>query len=345
MGLHLARIDGHGEPFAVDAFEFVLDAAERAGHLLPHSCRDGICGTCKARLSSGAVEMGSYAVAALSEAEREQGYFLTCCSYARSDISLEVQVERAGSAPLPVRTSGRIASLQRLTADVLVVQIALPAGQVFRFRAGQYVELISAQGARRSFSIANGPNESGFLEFHIRLVEGGRFTAHAFAHWKLQDEVIVEGPRGGFHLRDDHRPVVLIASGTGFAPIKSMVLDALWRRLDGPARLYWGGRRPADLYMDGLARSWAARYPGFSYVPVVSDATVQDAWAGRRGWVHEAVMEDFPDLRGYDVYACGVPAMVQAAQKDLVARCGLAPERFFADLFLTTADRQIQSQP
>ena len=335
----LIRLENSGREFEATPLEFLLDAAERAGLTLPYSCRDGICGTCKARLSSGSVDHGFYASAALTEEERAQGYFLMCCSSAETDLVVDVPVEELGFSPGPVRLSCQVLRIERPADDVAIVQLGLPTGVTFRFRAGQYVEIVLDNGLRRSFSIANGPHDTATVELHIRHVAGGRFTPQVFGQLREGDPLTVEGPKGGFYLRDEHRPVILLASGTGFAPIKSMVLDALRRRLQGPATLYWGGRRPRDLYMMDLPTFWAHKYPSFHFVPVLSEADPADAWTGRTGWVHEAVMADFTDLSNHDVYACGVPAMVEAASRDLVARCGLLPERFFADLFLTAADR------
>lgn len=333
------RLENSGRSFDAAPDQPILDAGEQAGLPLPYSCRDGICGTCKARLCSGSVEHGFYASAALSEEEREQGYFLMCCSTALTDLVVDVPFEEIGFAPSPMRFQCRVLRIDRVTDDVVVLQLALRAGFTFRFRAGQYVEILRPDGLRRSFSIANAPHDTGSVELHVRRVPGGAFTQYVFETLREGDELTMEGPKGGFYLRDEHRPVIVIASGTGFAPIKSMVQDAVKRKLDGPAVLYWGGRRLQDLYMTDLPIRWEERYPAFRFVPVLSEPDGMVAWNGRTGFVHQAVMEDYPDLSGYDVYACGVPAMVDAARRDLTQHCKLPPERFFADLFLTAGDR------
>lgn len=336
----LIRLENSGREFEAADLEFVLDAAERAGVNLPYSCRDGICGTCKARLSAGTVDHGSYEGSALSEQEREQGYFLMCCSIAQTDLLVDAPVEELGFAPGPVTLACRLRRVERLASDVAVLYLDLPAGVSFRFRAGQYVEVILADGLRRSFSVANAPQDPATVELHVRHVAGGRFTPQVFEQKiKVGDALTIEGPKGGFYLRREIRPVILLASGTGFAPIKSIVLYAMRHKLRGPATLYWGGRRREDLYMLDMPTQWAAEYPGFYFVPVLSDTGPADSWHGRTGLVHAAVMADFPDLSGHDVYACGVPLMVNAARRDFVEKCGLPPERFFADLFLTAADR------
>ena len=335
----LIRLENSGREFETAELEFVLDAAERAGLNLPYSCRDGICGTCKARLSSGNVDHGYYAVSALSEQEREQGYFLMCCSIAQTDLLVDAPVEELGFSPGPVTLDCRVRRIDRPADDVAVLYLDLPTGVTFRFRAGQYVELILEGGLRRSFSVANAPQDPSSVELHIRHVAGGRFTPQVFGQLKPGDPLTVEGPKGGFYLRKEIRPVIFVASGTGFAPIKSMLLYGMRHKLRGPATFYWGGRRPQDLYMSAMPAQWAVDYPGFYYVPVVSHAAPLDAWQGRTGLVHDAVTTDFPDLSGHDVYVCGVPAMVNAARRDFVEKCGLPPERFFADIFLTAADR------
>lgn len=335
----LIQLENSGRSFEAAPLEFLLDAAERADINLPYSCRDGICGTCKARLSSGRVDHGFYSASALTEEEREQGYFLMCCSVAETDLLVDAPIEELGFAPAPITLECQVRRIERPVGDVAVLYLDLPAGVMFRFRAGQYVEIMMENGLRRSFSIANAPQDPATVELHIRRVERGRFTSWVFEELKMGDRLSIQGPKGGFYLRKEARPVILLASGTGFAPIKSMVLYAMRHQLRGPASFYWGGRRPEDLYMMDLPAAWTRDYPGFYFVPVVSEAQPADGWMGRTGFVHEAVMADFPDLSGHDVYACGVPAMVNAARRDLVARCGLPVERFFADLFLTTADR------
>ncbi len=335
----LIRLENSGRSFDAAPNEPILDAAERAGLMLPYSCRDGICGTCKARLNSGSVDHGFYAASALTEEERAQGYFLMCCSSATTDLVVDAPSEELGFAPSPVRMSCTVSRIERPADDVAILQLGLPTGVVFRFRAGQYVEIVLGNGLRRSFSIANAPHDTATVELHIRRVANGHFTPQVFEQLKEGDPLTIGGPKGGFFLRDEHRPVILLASGTGFAPLKSMVLDAMRRKLQGPAMLYWGGRRRRDLYMMDLPDAWTRKSAAFHFVPVLSEADPADAWTGRTGFVHEAVMADFPDMSKYDVYACGVPAMVEAARRDFVARSGLLPERFFADLFLTTADR------
>lgn len=340
----LIRLENSGREFESAELEFVLDAAERAGVNLPYSCRDGICGTCKARLCAGSVDHGFYSSSALSESEREQGYFLMCCSIAQTNLLVDAPVEEVGFSPGPVTLQCSVRKLEFPVTDVAIMHLDLPTGVTFRFRAGQYVEVLLPNGLRRSFSVANPPHEPSTIELHIRMVPDGRFTSQVFNELQVGESLTIEGPKGGFYLRKELRPAIFLASGTGFAPIKSMLLYGMRHNLKGPAIFYWGGRRPGDLYMSELPTEWAREYPGFQFVPVLSEVNPDDAWKGRTGLVHQILMDDFPDLSGHDVYACGVTAMVNAARRDLVEKCGLPRERFFADAFLTAADRLVDGE-
>lgn len=323
-----------GHTFSAEPDQTVLEAALEAGLLLPYSCRDGACGACKGRVLSGEVELGPYSEGALSDADRDTGYTLFCRTRARSDLVLEARnVSRASDIPVK-KLPCRVQKLERFADDVMVIELKLPASEAFQFRAGQYVDILLADGQRRSFSIANAPHDNAHLELHVRLIADGRFTGHVFTAMKERDILRFEGPLGSFWLREDSaRPIVMMAGGTGFAPIKGMVEHALHVGLKRPITLYWGARSPAGLYMDALARSWEGTLPGFRYVPVISDGTPDDGWGGRRGLVHEAVMSDFDDLSGHEVYACGAPAMIDAARDGFVGARGLAEHAFFADAF------------
>jgi CDP-4-dehydro-6-deoxyglucose reductase len=234
----------------------------------------------------------------------------------------------------------RVSSLTRKTDDVMVMQLQLPANDTFVYRAGQYVEFILKDGQRRAFSIANAPHDDELMELHIRHVPGGVFTDHVFEKMKERDILRFEAPHGSFFLREESdKPIVFVASGTGFAPIKAIIEHAIKRDIRRPMTLYWGGRRPGDLYLHTLAEQWAAEHAHIRYVPVISNALPEDQWQGRSGFVHHAVMQDFPDLSGHQVYACGVPVMVDSAQKDFVAQCKLPEAEFFADSFTTAADK------
>jgi len=329
-----------GRAFSVDASETLLAGGIRQGVGLPYGCKDGACGSCKCKKISGTVVHGSHHEKALSAAEEAAGMVLTCCATATSDLVLESrQVSLEGA--LPVRKMpARISSMQRKSPDVIQLQLQLPASESFQYRAGQYIDVLLRDGARRSYSMANAPHTGPSLDLHIRHMPGGRFTDLVFGSMKERDIVRIEGPMGSFFLREDSvKPVVLLASGTGFAPIKALIEHMQERQITRPATLFWGGRRPHDLYMDEWVRAQCALMPHLSYVPVVSDALPEDNWHGRTGFVHQAVLEDIPDLSGYQVYACGAPVVVESAQRDFSDLAGLDEAEFFADSFTSEADK------
>lgn len=320
--------------FRANADETILDAALNAGLLLPHSCRDGACGACKGKVLAGEIDHGKLTEGTLTQEEREAGYALFCCAQPRSDLTLQARtVTRAGDIPVK-KLPCRVQKLQRLAPDVMLLDLRLPASEAFQFRAGQYIDILLADGQRRSFSIANAPHDAGHVELHLRRIDGGRFTGQVFETMKEKDILRFEGPLGGFWLREDStRPVVLVAGGTGFAPIKAIVEHAAHTGTTRPLTLYWGSRDRAGLYLEELARAWQTTIPGFTYIPVLSDAQPGDPWGGRTGLVHQAVLDDFADLSGHEVYACGAPAMIDAARRSFIGTRGLPEEHFFADAF------------
>ncbi len=329
-----------GRSFSVEPGETLLAGGIRQGVGLPYGCKDGACGSCKCKKISGTVVHGNHQDKALSAAEEAAGMVLTCCATATSDLVLESrQVSLEGA--LPVRKMpARISDMARKSPDVMQLQLQLPASESFQYRAGQYLDVLLRDGARRSYSMANAPHTGPALELHVRHMPGGRFTDLVFGSMKERDIVRIEGPMGSFYLREDSaKPVVLLASGTGFAPIKALIEHMQERQITRPATLFWGGRRPHDLYMDDWVRAQCAVMPTLSYVPVVSDALPEDGWQGRTGFVHQAVLEDIPDLSGYQVYACGAPVVVESAQRDFSDLAGLDEAEFFADAFTSEADK------
>ena len=332
--------------FAVERDEAILPAAIRQGIGLPYGCRDGACGSCKSQLIEGRVIHGAHQLKALSVAEEEAGFILTCCATPQTDCVVQARsVPGAGEHPV-LKMPSRVLSIDKPAPDVAVLRLQLPANQNLQYRAGQYVEFIlqgANSGVRRSYSMANAPDSLGSppsIELHLRHMPGGKFTDHVFSALKERDILRMEGPFGSFFLRDDSaKPMILLASGTGFAPIKAIVQQLQHQGSQRPAVLYWGGRRKADLYQHDWCEQAAAEMPNLRYVPVLSEPAAEDAWAGRTGFVHLAVMADFPDLSAHQVYACGAPVMVDAAQRDFVARCGLPAEEFYADSFTSEADK------
>ena len=336
---HQVTIRPSGHSFRVQPDETVLTAALREGYSLAHGCRNGACGSCKGKLLEGEIDYGKHADSALSAAEREGGMALFCVARPQSDIVIECrEVSMIRDQQVRILPC-RVQTIEMPVPDVAVVRLKLPANERLLYVPGQYIEFLLKDGKRRSYSLANAPEEAADLEIHVRHFAGGLFTDHVFQTMKVRDILRFEGPHGTFFLREDSdKPVILLASGTGFAPIKAMVEYSLGKGWTRPLRLYWGGRRPRDLYMDALAHSWAENHAHITYVPVVSDAEAEDGWRGRAGLVHHAVMQDLPDLSGHQVYACGAPVMVDAARRDFSALCALPAEEFYADAFTTEAD-------
>ena len=337
--MHRVTLQPSGLQFDIEDGESVLTAALRQGYVLPYGCRNGACGSCKGRVLEGELDYGTYQKKALPDEEKAQGKALFCQARPLTDLVIEARTVGAAK-DIQVKTLPcRIHKMDRVTDDVMVLHLKLPANERLQFLAGQYIEFLLKAGSRRSFSMANAPHDDELIQLHVRRVAAGQFTEHVFEKMKERDILRFEGPLGTFFLREDNdRPIVFVASGTGFAPIKSILEYAFKKGVTRPMVLYWGGRRPGDLYMNALALKWAAGHPGFSYVPVISEATSEDAWTGRAGFVHRAVMEDFPDLSGHQVYACGVPIMVDSARRDFVQKCKLPELEFFADSFTTQAD-------
>jgi CDP-4-dehydro-6-deoxyglucose reductase len=337
--MHTVTLQPSGHQFQVEEGEAVLAAALRQGFVLPYGCKNGACGSCKGKILSGSVDYGVYQAKTLTDAEKAQGKALFCQARPLTDLVLEARTIGAAKDIQVKKLPCRVQKLERLSEDAMLLQLKLPANEKLVFLAGQYIDFLLKDGSRRSFSIATPPHAAELIELHVRQVAGGQFTDHVFNKMKERDILRCEGPLGTFFLREDSdKPIVFVASGTGFAPIKAVIEHLFHKGIARPATLYWGGRRPKDLYMNALAERWAAEHPHFKYVPVISEARPEDAWQGRTGFVHRAVMQDFPDLSGHQVYACGVPIMVDSARKDFTSQCGLPEDEFYADSFTTQAD-------
>ncbi|MDO8280760.1 MAG: CDP-6-deoxy-delta-3,4-glucoseen reductase [Burkholderiaceae bacterium] len=334
------KVQPSGRAFSVNSDETILVAAIRQGVGMPYGCKDGACGSCKCKKLEGEVVHREHQPKALSAQEEADGLVLTCCATPLSDVVLESrQVTEEGAFPVK-KMPARVAALERKSHDVMLVRLQLPATDAMRYHAGQYVEFILRDGARRSYSMANAPHTGPGIELHIRHMPGGKFTDHVFGAMKEKEILRIEGPYGSFFLREDSgKPLVLLASGTGFAPIKAVIEHMQHQGITRPATLYWGGRRPEDLYLDDWVRARLAEMPNLRYVPVISNALPEDRWSGRTGFVHAAVLQDIPDLSGHQVYACGAPIVVDSARADYVAQGGLPEEEFFADSFTSEADK------
>lgn len=329
--------------FPSQADETILAAGIRAGVSMPYGCKDGACGSCKCKKLEGTVVHGPHQSKALSDEEEANGFVLTCCGVAHSDVVLESrQVTSEGAFPIR-KMPTRVSLMEKKSADVILLKLQLPANDNFNYHAGQYVEFMLRDGARRSYSMANAPHlraASGALELHIRHIPGGLFTDQVFTSLKEKEILRIEGPFGSFYLREDSaKPIILLASGTGFAPLKAMLEQMQFKGITRPTTLYWGGRRPQDLYMSDWVNQKLTEMPQLRFVPVISNALLEDAWTGRTGFVHQAVLQDLHDFSAYQVYACGVPIMVDLAKAAYTTLAGLPEEEFFADAFITEADK------
>lgn len=328
-----------GHSFDVPDGETVLAAALAAGYTIPYGCRNGACGSCKGKVIEGRVDYGTHQPYTLTDGEKQAGYALFCCAKPLSDLVIDAR-EIGGAGEIPVKKLPcRVQSIERPAQDVAVIRLKLPANERLQFLAGQYLEIIMRDGKRRAYSMANPPHADDHIELHVRGMKGGAFTEYVFNTMKEKDILRFEGPLGTFFLREDSdKPMVLVASGTGFAPIKAIIEHAFQIGVTRSMTLYWGGRRPADLYLLPVAEQWQKDHSNFRVVPVVSDAQPEDAWTGRAGFVHEAVMEDFPDLSGHQVYVCGAPIVVESAHRDFTALCRLPDDEFYSDAFTPSID-------
>lgn len=318
--------------FNVDENEFILDAALRQGIAFPYQCKTGSCATCLGKVNSGEIHYPDGLPLTVMEHEHEQGKAVFCVSIAKSDLELEVNEIDSSSDVQVKMLPARVNSLKRLADDVMEMTLKLPASEQMNFYAGQYIEFIMRDKSRRAFSIANSPSNEE-LELHLRQVPDGVFTNHVFDSMKEKAMLRIEGPFGSFYIRDNsNRPLIMIAGGTGFAPIKSILEKLIEEGDTRPVKFYWGARAKADLYRDDLAEKWAVQYEHINYIPVLSEAKVEDNWDGREGFVHETVAQDITNIAEYDVYMAGPPVMINAA-KEKFSEQGLPIDQLFSDSF------------
>ncbi|HET7755879.1 MAG TPA: 2Fe-2S iron-sulfur cluster-binding protein [Steroidobacteraceae bacterium] len=333
------RIEPHGRTLRVARGQAVLEAALAAGLNLPHSCKSGHCSSCRARLLAGEIHYPGVHPPGITPEEVRQGYVLLCQARARSDLTVEARLV-ASVADVEIKTlPARIARLTPLAPDVLQVMLRLPAVEPLRFHAGQYLDVLLDGGRRRSFSIASPPHDSELLELHVRRVAGGGFTERLFgggpkggAPLTVGSLLRIEGPLGQFSYRDGAGPVIMVAGGTGFAPLKAMLRHALETGSRRPIHFYWGARHARDVYEEGLVLGWTHAHAALRFTAVLSEASLAEAAHHRTGWVHEAVVADYPQLSACEVYAAGPPAMIEAMRTDF-PRHGLPAERLYFDSF------------
>jgi CDP-4-dehydro-6-deoxyglucose reductase len=335
---HQVTIKPSGHTFPVEAGESILNAAIEAGFNLPYGCRNGACGACKGKLLKGEVDYGAHQPDTLTDAEKLAGKALFCCATPLSDVVIECREVKSGNAIPPRIMPARVQKMQALSHDVMALFLKLPSNERMQFMAGQYVEFLLKDGKRRAFSFANAPHDDDLLEMHLRLIPGGQFTHYVFSEMHEKAILRLEGPFGSFYLREDSdKPIIFVAGGTGFAPIKGIIEHAAHHKIQRKMVLYWGAKSLHDLYMNELPQQWQAENPNFSYIPVLSEALAEDNWQGRTGLVHQAVLDDYSNhaqngLSNYQVYCCGAPAMVDIAHQAFQLQ-GMLEDEFFSDAF------------
>ncbi|MBC8519774.1 MAG: CDP-6-deoxy-delta-3,4-glucoseen reductase [Gammaproteobacteria bacterium] len=326
------QLQPSGKEFELSDGETILDGALAHGIGFPFGCQNGFCGACKAKVVSGEYEyQDEYNAQSLTEDELANDVVICCKAEAKSDLVVEVH-ELVAVEEIEVRTMPvKVSKIEHLAEDVIRLCLKQPEDESLQFLAGQYIEVILEGNRRRAFSIANAPHNNSEIELHLRRVDGGLFTPHVFNEMKEKDILRVEGPLGTFFLREDSaNDLILVAGGTGFAPIKGMVEHAIEMGMDNHIKIYWGARGHDDLYLDSLAREWADSHENISYIPVLSAA--DESWSGRRGYVHEAVVEDHSDLSAVDIYMAGPPVMIDAG-KSAFSALGLTADHLYFDSF------------
>jgi CDP-4-dehydro-6-deoxyglucose reductase len=331
-----------GHKFSCQEGQEILKAGLAAGLRMPFSCRSGMCRTCRGRVIQGTVDFGVAHIKYLSDAERSQGLALLCCASPTSNVVIELDEIDPHKHMKPQRMPSRVLSFSQAAPDVRIVTLGLPANEPMQFRAGQFVDVLLDSNTRRSYSIANPPRSEGVrqLELHIHHMSGGKFTDHIFIALKAREIWQIEMPLGSFCLQEESdKPIIFVATGTGFAPIKSMIQALLGQASKRPMHLFWGGRYLSDLYQLDVVQGWARDNSQLHFTPVLSQ---DSTWSGRRGYVQQAVLRDYPDLSRFEVYACGSAAMVETAGHAFQTYGGLPPEAFQSDVFLSEADRHLQ---
>ena len=319
-----------GKSFQCEGDETVLDGALNNGFNFPYGCQNGFCGQCKAVILNGEIDYAGPTPEAISEDDRDANIALLCQCKAKSDLYIAVD-ELDSLANIQIRSMPcRVEEVNHLNHDVIQLILKIPGSQSLQYLAGQYLDIEHPDFEPRAFSIANAPVNSNLLELHVRLVEGGQFTNFVFNTLTEKTILRIEGPKGSFFLRDDSDcPIIFIAGGTGFGPIKAIIEHLILMNSTRTIHLYWGVRTEQDFYLN-LPSEWSEKHANINYIPVLSEPG--SSWTGKSGFVHEAVMNDFENLVDFEVYACGPPVMVKAAAKSCIEN-KLSKENFFSDSF------------
>ena len=325
-------VPASGHEFSVENDETILEAALRQGIGLPYGCRNGACGKCAGELISGEIRYAK-ALKSLALDQQQQGKTLFCQAHPLSDVEIRVR-EISNNRDIEIKTLPcRVESIERLTHDIMKLELKLPETERLQFLAGQYIEFLLKDGKRRAYSIANAPHDDAFIELHIRHVPDGQFGDYVFDGMKVKELFRIEGPLGSYYLREESdRPIIMMGGGTGFAPLKGMLEHAFHINFDRPIHLFCGVRARKDLYMDEMVQDWLKQHDNLKYTPVLSEPEVEDNWQGKTGFVHQAIIDQYPDLSGYDVYMSGPPPMIKAGM-DAFYTHGLPESQIYSDSF------------
>lgn len=322
--------------FTCNEQQTVLDAALEQGITLSYGCRNGLCASCKGKVIKGEIDYPQGQPGGITDEETAEHEALFCKAVPSTDLTIKVAVvepqESIEIKTLPVRVS----SIEYLSDDVVKLILQLPAMEIFHFKAGQWVYFVLRDGRKRAFSLANSPNDKGQLELQIRHAVGGVFTDFVFNQLSEGDLLQIEGPHGTFWYQEDEKPLLLVAGGTGFAPLKGIFEAISEQALNHPVHLFWGSRAKKDLYLDDLVQQWQQQY-GIQYTAVLSEPEHDDDWQGETGFVHEAVLKTYPDLSEYAVYMAGPPQMIESCKKDFI-NAGLDETCLYYDSFEYSSD-------
>lgn len=329
-----------GHEFEIEEGQSILDAALNHGFSLPYGCRNGACGSCAGQLVSGDVDYGDRNTSCLNDEDKAAGKVLCCQAHAKADMVINVKEISSNAEIKPKIMPARVNKLSQLSHDVMQLELKLPESQRMQFLAGQYIEVLLKGGKRRAFSIANAPHQDEFIVLQIRHVPGGYFSGHVFDEMKEKALLRIEGPFGGFILNEEsERPIIMIGGGTGFAPLNGMLEHAHSLEMKNKIYLFNGVRAKRDIYMQPMIDALQAKMPDLESTIVLSDPEADDNWTGETGFVHEAVLKQFDDLSGFDIYMSGPPPMVNAA-KDAFLKQGAKEDHMYSDAFEYSADAQ-----
>lgn len=333
-------IQPSGHTFTAKDGESLLDAGLNHGLSLPYGCRNGACGACKGKIVSGDVDYGDRNTSCLSDDDKAAGVVLCCQAQPKGDVVVNVKEISSTAEIKPKIMPARVIKLEKLSHDVMQLELKLPESQRMQFLAGQYVEILLKGGKRRAFSIANAPHQDDVIVLQIRHVPGGHFSGHVFEEMKEKALLRIEGPFGGFYLQEEsERPIIMIGGGTGYAPINGMLEHAHSLEMKNQFHLFCGIRAKRDIYMQDMAESLTQRMSNLDYTPVLSDPEDSDNWDGATGFVHEEVLKQFADLSGFDIYMSGPPPMVNAAKAAFINQ-GANEDNMHSDAFEYSADAQ-----